>query len=65
MHTVRRIKGRTVATRSTDDLLADTDPEAIRSALNLQDGDVAFLARRTRIPEVKLIFFVFTYLHTH
>ncbi|KAI0092817.1 hypothetical protein BDY19DRAFT_926459 [Irpex rosettiformis] len=51
VHTIRRIKGQTIATRSTDGLLANTDPEAIRSALNLQDGDVAFLARRTRIPE--------------
>ncbi|KAI0699409.1 hypothetical protein BC835DRAFT_1405134 [Cytidiella melzeri] len=51
VHTIRQMASQPIALRSTDDFLASLDPSAISSALDLHDGDVAFLARRTRIAE--------------
>lgn len=58
IHTVRQMSGQAIATRGKDDLLASLCPNTISSALGLQEGDVVFLARRSRLPEVRRIFCV-------
>ncbi|KAI0347317.1 hypothetical protein BDW22DRAFT_1387456 [Trametopsis cervina] len=51
IHLIRQAAGSAHSTRSTDDLLASLDPDHVSAALDLQDGEGVFLARRTRRAE--------------